>query len=309
MSEKVCTCCGAAKPETPEFFYRKQGSVLESRCKVCRSRDTRGRRAARRAAMPPKTEKACPGCGRILPLTLEYFWPRSLRGGRRSRCKSCLVEYHREYVRKNRERILTRTRELARQKRAIRDANRLEILGDGNPWRARVIRNRRILPDRERIWTNVRLDRATGCWNWQNKLMPNGYGVVGSGSRLDGTRESGGTRRVQLAHRLAYETFNGPIPDGLFVMHSCDNRRCCNPEHLTVGTQADNIQDAVRRGRASVGEHHPSSKLTGEQVVVILRESKAGVSRNQLAERFSVTRSTIIGIVQRKRWKHIEVPA
>ena len=79
----------------------------------------------------------------------------------------------------------------------------------------------------------------TGCWEWQGAMYPNGYGAL----KVDG--------KVIGAHRVSYEAFTCDIPQGMFVLHSCDNRRCCNPAHLSVGTHSDNMRDmhAKNRGR------------------------------------------------------------
>lgn len=78
---------------------------------------------------------------------------------------------------------------------------------------------------------------ATGCHEWQRSLTPQGYGQLNVGGR------------PMLAHRFAWERVNGPIPQGLHVLHACDNRRCVNVSHLSLGTNLDNIQDTVRKGR------------------------------------------------------------
>lgn len=78
------------------------------------------------------------------------------------------------------------------------------------------------------------------CWLWQPAIGTHGYGVFGTG----------GKGNVQCAQRYAYERANGPVPKGLLVLHSCDVRACVNPEHLRVGTCADNVSDMIKRGRA-----------------------------------------------------------
>lgn len=89
----------------------------------------------------------------------------------------------------------------------------------------RLIRRRTITPD--------------GCWEWDGYQMPNGYGLI---------FHSGAPR---LVHRAAYEVWVGPIPDGLCILHRCDNRACFNPKHLWLGTVADNQQDMAAKGRGA----------------------------------------------------------
>ena len=86
---------------------------------------------------------------------------------------------------------------------------------------------------RERVTTT-----DSGCWEWKQRRHVKGYGLAHIG------------RRCVRAHRYAYEVWCGPIPEGMMVLHSCDNPPCCNPDHLRVGTAKDNAQDAILRGRA-----------------------------------------------------------
>lgn len=136
------------------------------------------------------------------------------------------------------------------------------------------------------------------CKEWEGPLNHYGYGIVYWGKRRRG------------AHRVIYEIVNGPIPEGLNVLHKCDNPTCVNPEHLFLGTQADNIQDCVVKGRHRYsletarrrGEDHHKSKLTWEIVDEIRKGVKTGKQEKYYADKYSVSDSTISLVVQNKGW-------
>lgn len=113
-----------------------------------------------------------------------------------------------------------------------------------------------------------------------------------------------GNRHGMPAHRYAYEQAKGPIPDGMVVMHTCDNRKCVNPEHLIVGTQSDNMRDCVAKGRRQDqnGEKGPSAKLK-EQDVHFIRAST--LTNTELGKRFNVSGRTISDARRGKTWRHI----
>lgn len=151
--------------------------------------------------------------------------------------------------------------------------------------------------DRQRFWAKV--DKQDGgCWPW-TACTVQGYGRI----------KIGGRRGEQLdAHRLSYEMARGPIPSALVVMHSCDNRLCVNPAHLSLGTVGDNNRDRDQKGRCSTkqGQENLAAKLTEDQVREI-RRLAAGRLRTQkeIAAAHGVSVRTIESIVAGKTWKHL----
>ncbi|WP_352988121.1 HNH endonuclease signature motif containing protein [Mesorhizobium sp. M1233] len=121
-------------------------------------------------------------------------------------------------------------------------------------------------------------------------LHHDGYGQI----RIGG--------QVHRAHRLSYELHRGPIPDGLGVLHRCDCRPCANPDHLYAGTEAQNVDDAVRRNRIRVGEASHAAKLTNEAVLAI-RASDA--PHTVLAKQYGCSRVAIRNARIGRTWKHI----
>lgn len=103
------------------------------------------------------------------------------------------------------------------------------------------------------------------------------------------------------SHRFAYLLWNGPIPEGLWVLHSCDNPPCCNPAHLWLGTPLDNIRDMQAKGRNRTGETNPMCRLSDEQVTQIRHRAAAGEQGKKLAEEFGVSRGHISQIVSRQK--------
>lgn len=152
-------------------------------------------------------------------------------------------------------------------------------------------------PLEERFFRQI--EKTDGCWNWTGRLVGKGYGSIGLGGK--------GAKSV-LSHRLSHEIHKGPIPEGMVVMHKCDNPRCVNPEHLEAGTQSQNIKDAFARMRKVLpikkvrGEECGASKLT-EKIVLEIRASKLSLAN--LAALHGVAKSTIERIKYRKTWRHI----
>lgn len=131
-----------------------------------------------------------------------------------------------------------------------------------------------------------------GCVEWtatRNKL---GYGT---------TKVAG---KSKLAHRLSYERSVGPIPEGLCVLHRCDNPPCINPDHLFLGTRYDNTQDMINKGRMrkASGENSGRSKFTAEQILKIRDDKRSG---KIIADEYGVAKSSITRIRSRINWKHL----
>lgn len=129
----------------------------------------------------------------------------------------------------------------------------------------------------ERFWSKVRRDSPEKCWAWQAATDRYGYGAISA------PRE----RRTLQAHRAAYELARGPIPVGLHVLHRCDNRACCNPDHLFLGTHRENMRDMLAKGRLRARR---ASKLTAERIEAI---RKAKGRQSDIAARFCASLPTV----------------
>lgn len=169
----------------------------------------------------------------------------------------------------------------------------------------------------ENFWMRVRIDSPTNCWEWIGSKYKRGYGHF--------TVKTNGKTHNFYAHRLAVELFPGRegTTVGKVVMHKCDNPSCCNPFHLSVGTQKENMEDMISKGRSSrgkkreqgnfaKGETVASSKLTEETVKQIRSEylhgiagHKSNTSLTGLATKYGIAFQTVSKIVNRQSWRHI----
>jgi len=144
------------------------------------------------------------------------------------------------------------------------------------------------------FWPNVQMgDR---CWLWTGAKLQHGYGMIGRGGKRGG---------YLLAHRASWEIHFGAIPSRLLVCHHCDNPSCVNPAHLFLASHRENSADAVQKGRLSVGEHRPQSKLNDVAVASIRRRAAQGETNREIAQDYNVSAVTIHAVVHRKTWKHI----
>lgn len=183
---------------------------------------------------------------------------------------------------------------------------------------------------KKRIDPEVRFKRLctavqSGCWEWNTKSPSRKYGAFLLGDRQ---------RRPIPAHRAAWIIFVGDIPEGMHVLHKCDNTWCVNPSHLFLGTHADNMRDMKQKGRGRTasgdqhwtrlqpnriprgpshkwyerdvrGEKNPRAKLTTEDVRCIKRLIQQGLSDQEISSRFSVKSGNIWHIRTGRNWTHV----
>jgi len=149
------------------------------------------------------------------------------------------------------------------------------------------------------FWAKVKLGAESMCWEWTGARNKWGYGATS----LDG--------RQMNASRVAWILTHGPIAGGVVVCHTCDNPACCNPSHLFLGTQADNLRDCQEKGRhrcVASGRAHPRprAKLSEELVLEARRLYARGVSQVQIGNRLGVHSSTISRAVRGEYWSFVE---
>lgn len=142
----------------------------------------------------------------------------------------------------------------------------------------------------------AKVARGEGCWEWQASCAGKGYGQMKLPKQ----------RRQEYAHRLAYLIYVGPIPPKAEVCHTCDNPRCCNPEHLFLGTSHDNHVDMVKKDRHLSGERNGNSVLSEEEVRQIRACLKAGIVQSKIASMFGVSQITVSRINTGARWAHLK---
>src|SRR5712664_64925 len=135
-----------------------------------------------------------------------------------------------------------------------------------------------------------------GCWEWEDSCDTTGYGRM----RFEG--------KQQQVHRLSWLRNKGPIPEGLFVLHKCDNRKCLNPDHLFLGNHADNAADREAKGRGAnrSGADNGHAYLNENEVRAIRTELAAGTACAELAERYNVSWPTIKYIKIGKTWRNVQ---
>lgn len=164
------------------------------------------------------------------------------------------------------------------------------------PWLTRADREKSI---EERFWARVGRRNDDECWPWLLTPGRMGYGRFKP------------TPKDQLsAHRTAWELTHGPIPSGLWVLHRCDNRRCCNPAHLFLGTPRDNTRDMMAKGRnvpppVRSGATANGAKLSEAEVLATLERLARGERGAAIANALAVSQSAVSAIKHGKTWRAV----
>lgn len=163
----------------------------------------------------------------------------------------------------------------------------------------------------EDFWNRVEKRGPDSCWEWTGCKRGDGYGVMMYHGHLRG------------AHRLAYRFSKGEIPRGMCVCHACDNPLCCNPDHLWVGTHAQNNADRKKKGRSATGDNngarvhperlarlkgemHHTSRLKTKDVQNIIIRYRMGHRQAAIAKDYGITQSHVSNLIRGKRWSHVD---
>jgi hypothetical protein len=164
----------------------------------------------------------------------------------------------------------------------------MKVVGTGR--RFVVARNLRTWPGMvKRLLSRVIRDAATECWNWQGARAIGGYGSIRH------------NRHNWMVHRVSWIHHYGVVPDNIMVLHHCDNPSCCNPAHLFLGTNDDNMKDMARKGRANrpFGEKNGRTHLTAEMVMKIMKDNRL---QREIAVDYGIARSSVSRIKLGKPW-------
>lgn len=164
----------------------------------------------------------------------------------------------------------------------------------GDPLAVTKHKKRRVISAEVRFWAKV--EKTEDCWLWRAAVSPRGYGIFGLGT----------LERNRAAHRYSWELHFGPIPEGIYVCHHCDNPPCVRPEHLFLGDHAANMADMAAKGRALYGEKHNLVILSEPDVLEIRRLWQAGgKTQVEIAEMFGTNKANVSQIVRGKKWKYL----
>lgn len=248
-------------------------------CKPSRLREGRGKFCSR----------LCAGTSRLKTITCEQCHQPFQPGHQKS------LYCSRDCQARSRQRRLTRSCLYCGRDFTIQRA--VAEKGEGKYCSRQCCDTDRKQSPESRFWKYViKPELPDACWDWKGHKDKKGYGYFG----IDGINTA--------VYRFSWELHNGPIPDGLCVLHDCpggDNPGCANPRHLWLGTKTDNAQDMVKKDRQAKGEQSGQSKLTASQVLAIRALTAQGIRYKIIAAQFQIYPGYVGEIHRRKSWKHL----
>jgi len=153
-----------------------------------------------------------------------------------------------------------------------------------------------------KFWSKVLLKANTSlCWEWGGAKNIKGYGQF--------SLKKNGILTSEKSHRESYRLSKGEIPKNIMVCHSCDNPSCCNPNHLFLGTNSENMKDMYKKGRGNdlKGENNKLSKIKNDDISEIFLLYSQGFNFAEIGRKFNVSYVCIANIIKRKTWKHIDI--
>lgn len=157
-------------------------------------------------------------------------------------------------------------------------------------------------PTAQRFWEKV--NKTETCWNWTASTAPGGYGELGIGSASPYFQYANKSMKIR-APRLSWIMHSGAaIPAGMDVCHTCDNPRCVRPDHLFLGTPAENMADAAAKRRFPHGEENHTTRLTLAQVREMKQEYSRGVTQRDIARKYGISGSSTSRIISGIDWKY-----
>lgn len=145
-----------------------------------------------------------------------------------------------------------------------------------------------------RVWSRVQIGAPDECWKWHGQKFGDGYGMA--------KYKTPSGQKTEPAHRAVYRIVHGSLPSKIFVCHRCDNRSCCNPAHLWQGSNLDNMQDMVNKGRSRKGPDSPRAKLTEAQALQIFHDDRP---HEEIAADYPIQEMQVRRIKCKEAWRHL----